>query len=548
MSLMRAKRRVLMMGEDGIVLFSSSAKGVEREGALAWTLPNFGEQLVELLRRRNQSWPVAILFDAIEQTYRREVLPKVGAFDQPKVLRRKLEAAFPTYPVRAALKVPDKRGGGGAVPRGPTYIFAALPDTGVLESVVHALFEAEVPIAGLGLLPVESADLVTALAKGFDFSSGDAPSQWRVLISQHETGGLRQVFVRDGYLVLSRMTQIAEGVLSGPVWVDEVIREFKASLSYLSRMKFSAADGLDVMIVCGDAEKQLFMQKQQLFQATRLKCMATDEAMGAVGLRVIRRQQVKQMFGDVIHAGWLGKKSRLAMPVAMPVLKRVQGPRAAAHAAVGLLILGMLVLGGLLARDWQEYQSLQSEIEQQQNQKALLQREYDDETKVFNELPIRPEVMRAAINIRKMLEGNTAHPGKIFEVVRRVLGPGIVVESIRMGHAPGAGLDGEAAAPGTAFPVAGQAADNGLMSVSFTYQLSGDMTLEQKVSQAEGVVRQLKAMLPGYRVEIVSQFGNVSRTGRFSGKIGQDKSATAESVNAQTVNETAEILIEGAPL
>ncbi len=543
-SFLRAKRRILMMGEDGIVLFSSGSSGVEREGALPWTLPNFGSQLTDMLQRKNRQWPVFVLFDANDQTYRPEVLPKVSSLDQPKMLRRKLDAAFPTYPVRAALRIKDKKNKDGG---GPKYLFAALPDTGMLENVARTLYAAEVPIGGLSLLPVESADLVAALAKSLDFNVGQT-SQWRVLITQNETGGLRQVVVKDGRLVLTRMIQIAEENMTGVAWVDEVVREFKASLSYLSRLKYVPAEGLDVMVVCGETEKQAFTQKQQMFQATRLQCLTADEAMAALGLKLIRKQIVKPIFGDIIHAGWLGQKSSLMMPVSMPAIAKVQKPRAVAKVAVGLLVLGALGSGGMLASDWQDYMSLQEEVEQQSSQQALLQREYDDESKIFNELPIRPEVVRAAMNVRKLLDDNSMHPGRIFEIVRRALGSDVVVETIKLTHAPGAQLPvSGGGGPGrAAMPVPG-AKDNGKINLTFSYSLSKDMTLEQRVSHTEGVVRQLRSMLPDYKVQVTSQFGKVSRTGRFSGKIGEATNSSRSTGNLDA-KETAEIVIEGAPL
>lgn len=531
-----------MMGEDGIVLFSSSSSGVEREGALPWSLPNFGDQLIDMLRRRNRQWPVFVLFDGNDQTYRPEVLPKVSSLDLPKILRRKLEGAFPTYPVRAALRIKDKKNKDGG---GPKYLFAALPDTGMLENVARALYAAEVPIGGLSLLPVESADLLTSLAKKLDFSAGIA-SQWRVLISQHETGGLRQVVVKDGRLVLTRMIQIAEENMAGPAWVDEVVREFKASLSYLSRLKFVPAEGLDVMVICGETEKQAFAQKQQMFQATRLQCLTADEAMAALGLKIIRKQIVKPLFGDIIHAGWLGQKSSMTLPVSMPTITKVQKPRAAAKAVVGLLVLGALGAGGMLARDWQDYMSLQEEVERQSSQLALLQREYDDESKIFNELPIRPEVVRAAMNVRKLLDDNSMHPGRIFEVVRRALGSDVVVEAIKLTHAPGAQLP-VSGGGGKAAPAVPGVQDNGRISLTFSYSLSKDLTLEQRVSHTEGVVRQLKSMLPDYKIQVTSQFGKVSRTGKFSGKIGEATNSSRSTGNLDA-KETAEIVIEGAPL
>ena len=161
-----------------------------------------------------------------------------------------------------------------------SYLFVAIPETDNIDRVSAAMLEAGVPIAGFGLLPAESAGLVTLLSDRL-FAGKGRKSHWAVLIGQHEAGGLRQVIVKDGRLALTRMTPPSEGGLQGPGWVEGVIHEFKATLTYITRFGYSADDGLDVIVVCGDAEKKIFDQKT--LPVTNFQCLETADALSVVG-------------------------------------------------------------------------------------------------------------------------------------------------------------------------------------------------------------------------------------------------------------------------
>ena len=537
-SLLTANRRVLMVGEDGIVLFACSGKSVTREGALPWSLPNFNDQLTALLSRQNKSHPLMVLFDAIEQAYKRELLPKVSSLDLPKILRRKLEMAFPTYPVRASLKLKEPKSKDDD-DRGPSYLFAALPDIAMLENVAKSLYEAEVRISGFALLPVETVDMVTEIAKKAQLGVDGPTMRWRVLISQHETGGLRQIVVRGGQLVLTRMTQISEAGMSGGAWVDEVLREFRASLSYLARLKYTASDGLDVIVVCGDEEKNIFAGKQAMLQTARLLCLTPAEATALIGLT--SSGDAKPLFGDALHAGWMGKKSAAIMPVSIPSITKTQKPRALAQASIAGLALLLLLQTAVVLYYGQDYLGKDGEVEEKRSQQSILQQEYDSELVAYNALPVKALNMRSVMSVKKMLEGNTVHVGRLMEVVRRSLDPAVVLENIRLEHKPGAALIAGPRGAVRKAPTPGSKEDVGEMVASFSYLLPDGMSLEQKVLHAEDLVRKLRETLPGYQVDIVSQFGNVSRTGRFTGQAG---GATAQA----TGHGAAEIAIKGGPL
>ena len=146
-------RRVVLIGDEGLGLYAIEKKKAIRVLALPWAAENFDEQVTNALRREFKG-PVVILFDAVEQHYRKDKLPKVGGFDKSKVLKRKLSLAFPNFTMTAALELKDKKSKGlnialtSAQIKQPEYLFAALPKSENLDRVTRILFDAEVSILG----------------------------------------------------------------------------------------------------------------------------------------------------------------------------------------------------------------------------------------------------------------------------------------------------------------------------------------------------------------------------------------------------------------
>jgi hypothetical protein len=479
---------------------------------------------------KNQSKSVVVLFDGADQTYRKEEnIPKLSPIDRPRFVKRKLELAFPSYPIRASLEVkPQKPKGKGGLfakpPAGPkdapSFLFVALPETEQLDRIGLAMYEAGVPVAGFGLLPLESMALVDELStKVF---AGGKKSRWAVLIGQHETGGLRQVVVKDGNLALTRLTPTSEAGTNGPGWVEEVTREFKATLTYISRFGYNNDDGLDVIVVCGDAEKQFFDQKA--IPVTNFRCINVGEALRFIGGRAFGME--KSNFADALHAAWTSRKPSMKLPVRVPSIHRIMAPRLAARIGSILLVLTIFGLTGIAGQDFQEYRALEDEISQKQIQKSSLDREYEQEAKIFDNLPVKPAAVQATLAVKKLLETNTLNVRPLFHTLKNTLPADVRLESLSVDHAASAslkGLEGAANASGNIFNRGNvNPDDKGKVTVKFAFTLPDSLTLEQKVQRVEGLLKLLQNAFTGYDVVLRQQFGNVKEGGSRSGTLGSD--------------------------
>jgi hypothetical protein len=546
----KANRRVLLVGGEGVVLYGPAGKGVDRETSISWEVPNFDQQLVETLGGKYQSNSVVVIFDGADQTYRKEEnIPKLSPFDRPRFVKRKLEVAFPSYPIRASLEVkPVKLKGKAAkaakaAPKElPSYLFVALPETDQLDRIGNAMFEAGVPVAGFGLLPLESTGLVDELSDKVFGGEGVKKSRWAVLIGQHETGGLRQVVIKDGNLALTRLTPTSEAGVSGTGWVEEVTREFKATLTYISRFGYSNDDGLDVIVVCGDVEKQFFDQKA--IPVTNFRCINLTEALKCIGVRAFGLE--KTNFADALHAAWVGRKSSLKLAVRIPSIHRIMAPRLAARIASIFMVLSILGLIGISGKIFQEYRALQEEVSQKEIQKQGLDRDYEAQAKIFDNLPVKPDVVKATLAVKQVLEANSADMRPILHTLKNTLPSDVRFESLKVEHlaSPSLKIEGAMASAGLfrgAAPTPGT--EHGQIQVHFSFTLPGSMSLEQKVTRAEDLVKLLQNTFKGYDVNLVQQFENVQKEGTEHGQLGGP-----QTKDSSAAYQTATIELKGPPL
>lgn len=545
-------RRVIMMGDDGVVLYAVEKKKAVRVISLPWEAPKFNEKMVSALKS-GYSGPVILLYDAVEQHYRKDRIPPVGIADKRKILNRKLNLAFPNLTIKAALELKKPGAKKGLQVKKstekPEYLFAGLPKSEMLNRVVAVLYEAEVAIQGLGLLPVESVGLVEDLADRCLAEKGAARSKWSIILAQNETGGLHQIVVKDGNLAMRRITPVADN-LSPSVFSGEVIREFKATLSYIARFGYNDSEGLDVICVLPkDCHAALNTNNMP---CTNLCLLDLPDALELLGGQYAG--EATRTYADALYVLWAASKSKLTMPMKMAELDRVSMPRKVAQFSSIALALGVL---GLLYMNYDSYTVYNDRlnlIDYKTTQQNALNREYEQETGLFDELPVPPPTVMGVLEIKKMLQDNSMDLTPVLSELNQLFSNAFLLQNIKIEHKPYekasiADPDGLMKNPAVAvvqsvLPGQKPPSERGDMTINFTVSLTqGGLPLEEKVVRGEGLLESLKLSFPEHDVELVRQFGGVSRTGAFSIE-DQDDEARTEGSNELT----AEFKIEGPPL
>ncbi|HSF21206.1 MAG TPA: hypothetical protein VLA81_04130, partial [Burkholderiales bacterium] len=137
--------------------------------------------------------PAYIMVDAVEEDYRFETLPHAFGRDRADMVIRKLRQHYRNTPYMAATPLGRDTG----KRRDDRYLFSALTNPDLITDWLQAVTARGMPIAGIYLLPMVSAELLVSL---------DVKATNLLLVAQHATG-LRLTFFRDRQFRLSRLTR-----------------------------------------------------------------------------------------------------------------------------------------------------------------------------------------------------------------------------------------------------------------------------------------------------------------------------------------------------
>ncbi len=526
--------------------------GVEREVSIAWGVPNFEEQLIEALEKKNSKNSVTLLFDSTDSAFRKEEnIPKLNPMDRAKYVKRKLDQVFSSYPIRAFMEMKDKDVDRGN--RGPAYLFCAITETENIDRVIKCLFEAAVPIAGFGILPIESEGMVAALASKL-FSKvkdveGDKPkkkSKWAIMIGQNETGGLRQVIVKNGKMVLTRLTPTSEAGVQGKAWVDEVITEFKATETYLTRLGYRSDDGLDVMVIASEKDDFYFSNKE-FSPGNNFACLTTDAALKLLGSKKSILPDIN--YGDALYAAWASKQKMLILSLKIPALMNILLPRLAARIVAILLVLAVIASAGYNYHIYDQYVGVVEQTEQKERQKRLLQKEYAKESDVFKAFPIELTKVKNTLAVTDGLDNKVFKITPMLNILKKSLPVDIKLYQLKVEFTPNEKQTSKrrSSRSRSRSKSKGVGAKGGKIELEFQFALLKNIPLEQKVIRAEQIVEEIRRTFVGYEVDLTSQFGNVSRSGGFSGSnVEEEQKKSMDTSDAIRSEDLATIRIVGA--
>jgi hypothetical protein len=418
-SFLSPHRTVMLVSDEAVYIYATGARGVRLVETVSWDAENFEQNVASILKKDCGGKPVLILNDMVEQHYRKEKVLKtgVGVMDKAGVLRRKLNVAFPSYPVKAALLLKEKLPKDGKKTRADIYIFAAVPETKQFSSSLAAANRSLVPVSGFCLLPVESSDMVRTLSAKLT-NKNEPKYRWVLFIGQHKNGSLRQIVTKNGELALTRMTPISDSDNDIDVWASEVHHEFKATMSYLSRFGFQPEDGLHVIIIANEAAGEAIESKIE--EPCKYTALTTAEAARVLNLPLGPQDDFR--YADPLHAAWSGRKQKFILPMRAAQVDKVSKPRQMALAASVALALGAAFLLYQMVSQFAGMSSVNAEIDNSKSNLSQLNVSYEKEVKRKEELGFDVRLVQSSISVYDELQSRTVEPLYLFKNIGRALG------------------------------------------------------------------------------------------------------------------------------
>lgn len=488
-----------MIADEGLYIYSSSARGVRLVEVVPWDQLSFTEKVSEILVKDCASKPIMILNDMVEQHYRKERVPKVGIMDKANVVKRKLRVAFPNYPVRAALELQEKIKPSASAKPGSIFIFAAVPSTDGYTKTLAAASKSLCSIAGFGLLPVESSDLVRTISASLT-PRGKKKPVWALMMGQHKNGGLRQIVTKNGELALTRMTPIGDSDMDPQDWAREVYQEFKATMSYLTRFGFSSDDGLDVITI---ATPQAGEALGDMIDVTcNFHALDVQQAARHAGVTV--GPQENGRYADPLHVAWAGKKARLILPMKAPEIEAVSSPRQMAMLGTLVLFVAAAVQGYQLMDAFQSMQTVSTDLSDVLDHQARLTKEYNEEVARKEALGFDVKLVQAAVELNGDLNKNDLRYFNLVEALGRGLGRDLRMDTLTITKneakpsAPPADVDMVGAAADAANAPKGDPA----YTISFQMTFPSTTDIDRGNKEVADLRDRLAALLPGHTVAV----------------------------------------------
>lgn len=537
---MSPNRTVLLIGDETLSIYSVTARSVRLIDTISWQVDDFVPTVTRLLRKECGAKPVLILNDMTDQYFKGgQRLPSVGMMDKQNVLKRKLQVAFPNYPIRGALLIKKKRGERSASvdkgvanirTSGDLYLFAGVPMAEQLAKTFEAVKASMVSVAGFTLLPVESSDMVRALSVKLA-GKERRPNEWAVFIGQHQSGALRQVITRNGQLAMTRITAVAANEGDYQAWAMDVYQEFKATLGYLSRYGYNSEDGTDLMVVAS-AEAGGALEGM-IDIPCNFTSFTANEAARTLGLTIGAQEDAR--FADPLHAAWCGRKTSFILKMEAADLSRIHQPRQAAAAAIVLLMAGTAYLGWVTASESQKMLTVRTDIADQKLVLSKAQAEYDEEVKRLEALGYDVKLIQASLNTFRSFEENRMQTIGLLKKISEGLGNELRVDQIDvkdLAH----NTQQSSAVDLTRIKDAALAAAGGedkppRVETTIFMSFPQTITPEEGRKQIDDLERRLKSLLPQHTVWVEKNVGSKDYTETTSGEAGNAKQVTAEELD-----------------
>ena len=522
MPFLAPSRSVLMMTDESLALYNVHSNFVRLVGVVPWVDESFVEKVTQLLLKKC-SGSVLLLNDMVEQHYRKEKLPQVGALDRAGVLRRKLAVVFPNHPVRAALAMKTEK----KMP-GNYFLFTGVPVTQPYKMTIQALEKSFLPIAGYGTLPVESAGMIDVLSQNLAKETKRKKSKWVVFIGQHVNGGLRQIVTKDGELALTRITPIVDSDIDPGLWANEVSQEFTATMSYLARFGYAQEDGLDVIVISNPEAQQAL--EAMITASCYLTVLTVSDAAKKLGIRI--GVQEDQRLADPLHIAWSGRKATLDLPLKSKDLDTVMQPRQVASGFMMLATVAFIAAVYFVSMTGQKLYEVDADIKLAKDQRVQVENLYRREVESKKKIGIDLDKFFNAINLYNDLSKQSFDSLQWAKDVTTNLGHNIRFDdfSVRFVSAAGKNRYG---------PVGHIEAN---LNMSFPPEV--------EVELGNRSVKALRSRIDehlgkGYTVSVTKELQDLAATGDYSDEVGYNVDASRR--NRRNPNElkdlTAAIMI-----
>ncbi|HEU5047642.1 MAG TPA: hypothetical protein VFT64_07355 [Rickettsiales bacterium] len=343
----------MMIGDEGAVLVQLQHGAVVRRLFAASPDPAQVRAIDEALNNSPNS-PITVLFDIMDQSYVRQTLPPVSSFSVGKIISRRLAKDFSPDDIKGFVILDRDKAGR----RDWNYMMVSLANTAILQKWMNFITERSNPFRGMGLLPMEAQNFMRALEKHFQRSKSkdSKPMEWQILVSHHKVGGFRQVVMRNGKLVFTRMA-LPFGESLPDVIAGNIEQEMINTLEYLKRLGLQDTALISITIICSEEIKQALDPKN--IKAGEHHFLTPYEVANMLSLKDAAGDG--DHFGDIVLSAFIAKQRKLILPLFTDYTRKLRNlSMFALYTKLGGALCALAVLGWIGSSAWSIFETKQA--------------------------------------------------------------------------------------------------------------------------------------------------------------------------------------------
>lgn len=361
-----------------------------------------GREHFERYLRQTPKSPIYIMVDVFEEEYRRETIPHVFGPDKQALLSRKQDRLFRDTPytyTRAQGREEEGR-------RDDRILLTAITNADLVTPWVDAMDRNEVPVAGIYSLPLLVGSLIAPRKK-----------EWKhvLVLSLQSISGLRQTFVQNGELRISRLVQMPR--YGTTPYAPYIMEEVEKIQRYLNSLRLVPADEpVDICFLMTGELKDEIEQHYTDSEYIRYHSLDINEVAAEVGVE----SGVTTPFSDRLFVSYLLKKAP-QNHYASKSQRRYYSMRRMRYAMLASSVL--LMLAGVL---WSGYNLFTGLSYKQQSISADLRREfystrYNMARERLPDTPVEPAELQLAVDLSDKLREYRTSPLETVQVISKGL-------------------------------------------------------------------------------------------------------------------------------
>lgn len=487
----------LIIGDDGAILIYMVGKAVKSRHFVGDAGTENLKELRAILEKDPKA-PLFMIIDSMDQTFVQQTLPPISAMSVGKLIKRRLDRDLPADAIKGSVLLEREKTGR----KDWNFLMISLEKSPQLTVWLEFVENVDNRLKGIYLLSVETENLLKHLDRAIGLPKEGTGSRWKFFVSHNKVGGFRQVILKDGRIIFTRLSQPV-GEATPEIIAGNIEQEMLSTIEYMKRLSYNAQDGLDIYIIAS-AEIKSALDTDRLL-ATHFYSFtpfAVAEYLGIEGAT-----QPSDQFGDVILAASIGGARKHVLTLSTPTSRKVeQLYNFILYERVGAALLLLCIVGyvGLsvsnIFTNYLKAEELADKKEEQQKNYDALQQEIKNnhiDVKKINEI----------VELYKQLGTEVQSPlsvlARLSEAIKFPVRLKQLTWELNESGKPDAAAPAPAPAVAAVPPGVAPAAPTGPQMAMTAVLRFPDIVSTQEAYKtiSKKVLADVKAALPGYSVE-----------------------------------------------